>query len=102
MNNARRKSLKSLIKQLNDLAEGFEALKNDSEEICYAIEEIRDEEQDSFDNLPEGIQESSRGERMEEVIDTLDEAISNLEYLDIDDIISYINETIENLENAIS
>lgn len=51
--------------------------------------------------MPEGIQESERGERMQEAIDTMDEAISNLEYIDIDEIVSYISDAIENLENVI-
>ena len=42
------------------------------------LEVIRDEEQESFDNLPEGIQESERGERMSECIECLEEAIGNL------------------------
>ena len=42
------------------------------------LEVIRDEEQESFDNLPEGIQESERGEKMSECIEYLEEAIENL------------------------
>lgn len=43
------------------------------------LEEIRDEEQDAFDNLPEGIQESERGEQMEEYISQIDSAIDDIE-----------------------
>ena len=42
------------------------------------LEVIRDEEQESFDNLPEGIQASERGERMYECIECLEAAIDNL------------------------
>ena len=42
------------------------------------LEEVRDEEQDAFDNLPEGLQYSERGEMMEEAVDNLDEAIDYL------------------------
>ena len=42
------------------------------------LEVIRDEEQESFDNLPEGIQVSERGEKMSECIEYLEEAIENL------------------------
>lgn len=47
------------------------------------IEEVKDEEQDAFDNLPEGLQGSERGEAMEEAISNLEEAYDNM-----DDIIS--------------
>lgn len=43
------------------------------------LEEVRDEEQEAFDNLPEGLQYSERGEMMEEAIDSLDEVV---DYLD--------------------
>ena len=42
------------------------------------LEVIRGEEQESFDNLPEGIQESERGEKMSECIEYLEEAIETL------------------------
>ena len=43
------------------------------------LEEVRDEEQDAFDNLPEGLQDSVRGDLMQEAVDTLDEAIDTLD-----------------------
>ena len=43
------------------------------------VESVRDEEQEAYDNLPESIMDSERGERMEEAIDLLDSAVSNLE-----------------------
>lgn len=43
------------------------------------LETIRDEEQEAFDNLPESIQYSERGETMEGYIGTMDEI---LDYLD--------------------
>lgn len=72
MNNDRRNRIRKLISQL--------------EEINSEIEEILSEEQDAFDNMPEGLQSSERG-------DLAQEAISNLENANLDDIIS-------SLENA--
>ena len=43
------------------------------------LEEIRDDEQDAFSNLPESIQESERGEQMEEYVYAMEELIDNLE-----------------------
>lgn len=44
------------------------------------IETAKNEEEDAFYNLPEGIQESERGEQMEEYISTLEEIFDNIEY----------------------
>ena len=35
------------------------------------LEMVRDEEEEAYDNMPEGLQESERGEMMQEAIDTL-------------------------------
>ena len=47
---------------------------------------MKDDEEEKFDNMPEGLQESERGEAMQEAIeqletacDSLDEVISALE-----------------------
>lgn len=45
------------------------------------LETVKDEEQEAFDNLPESIQYSERGETMEEYISTIEDF---LEYLDTD------------------
>ena len=66
MNKLRRKKLQEIREQIDILK-------------CE-LEEVRDEEQDSFDNLPESLQYSERGETMEANVSNLDEAISNLEY----------------------
>lgn len=42
------------------------------------VERAKDEEQDSFDNLPENLQSSERGELMEETIDELQTAIDSI------------------------
>ena len=60
------------------------------EQASELVIQTRDEEQDSFDNLPEGIQESERGQKMEEAIDAMDSAMDS------------ISEAIEHLEEASS
>lgn len=37
------------------------------------MEELWEEEQENFDNLPEGLQEGERGDQMQENIDALEE-----------------------------
>lgn len=39
----------------------------------YIIDDVKDEEQDAFDALPEGLQQSERGEKLEKNVDSLDE-----------------------------
>lgn len=47
---------------------------------CYEdISVMRDEEQEKFDNLPEGLQLSERGEAMEEAANSLDSASNDIE-----------------------
>lgn len=62
MNKARRLSI---MKTINSL----QILKSD-------IENIQSEEQDAYDNLPESFQDSERGDRMQEAIDNLDDAMT--------------------------
>ena len=44
----------------------------------YIIETVKDEEQEAYDNLPESIQYSDRGEQMSDNIDSLDEIFDSL------------------------
>lgn len=49
------------------------------EQAREILEAVMDEEQEAFDNLPESLQYSERGEAMEEYIDTLQEKIGDLD-----------------------
>lgn len=59
-------------KLLAKAAEELEAVK-------VSIECTRDEEQESYDNLPESLQSAGVGESMEENISNLDDIINDLE-----------------------
>ena len=43
------------------------------DEAIGRLSEIRDDEQDALDSMPDGLQESSRGMVMQEALDTMDE-----------------------------
>ena len=62
MNKARRISI-------TKIADSLQALKSD-------VESIQSEEQDAYDNLPESLQDSERGDRMQEAIDNLEDALT--------------------------
>lgn len=72
MNNARRKQIAAIVERL--------------QELRAELDEVENEEQDGFDNMPEGLQQGERGQAMELAVenlgsagDALDEAISYLE-----------------------
>ena len=43
------------------------------------IESIKDDEECKYDNLPESLQDSSKGESIQEAIDALEDALSYLQ-----------------------
>lgn len=61
-----------------------ESLLNEAKEL---IESVQSEEQDSYDNLPESLQNGDKGQAMSEAIDNLEQAASC-----IDDAITSIND----------
>jgi hypothetical protein len=52
------------------------------------LETVKDEEQESYDNMPEGLQASEKGEKSENAINNLEYACDN------------ISDAIERLEEA--
>lgn len=70
MNNNRRKKLLTSVELLNN-AKGI-------------IEDCFYEEQDSFDNLSEGLQATERGNDMEENMQMLEDIIEKIEEIDSD------------------
>ena len=74
MNDNRRKKLETVSSKLDELK--------------MSLQDVVNDEQYSFDNLPEQFQEGERGEKMEE-------AISNLE-----DAIDYIDSAMESISEA--
>ena len=64
------------------------------EGIKDALQELMDTAQDSFDNMPEQLQDSDSGMTLQERIDSLESAIDDLDNIDIDEIIDeVINDT---------
>lgn len=116
MNNTRRKELYSAIDELESLLNLVQARAvefADNEDLCVSvsgdissvadqIDTLYDEEQDAYDNLPEGLQLSERGETMCDNIDALDNCRSEIEDAasDIED--GNVMEAIGLLESAIS
>ena len=68
MNNERRKQIDAALEFIVE-ARGI-------------LESVRDEEQGAFDNLPESFQDSEKGERMQDAVSSLEEAIADLENIE--------------------
>lgn len=69
-------------KQLSDLISRIETIHEE-------LDEIKDSEEEKFDNLPENLQDSEKGEAFSEIIDFLDTASESLK------------ESVESIQNAI-
>ena len=65
MNKQRRKTIEEVIELLEDAK--------------ATLETIAEEEQEAYDNLPQGIQDSERGETMSNNVGEMEEASSTLE-----------------------
>lgn len=65
MNKSRRSIIDEIIQKIEDLTQD--------------IGLVREEEETAYDNLPESIQESERGEQMYEAVGYLEDAISSME-----------------------
>lgn len=88
MNAKRRKALRAIITRLEDL----DSLR---QEILEQLQEIQDEEQEALDNLPEGLQESERGQRMQECVDGMEYAMDMIDALDVEEITDQLQEVVE-------
>ena len=90
MNKAQRKQLAEAI----SLLEQAQQIINDAKSI---VETIKDEEQEKFDNLNEGMQAMEANQKLEENASALDDVYSDLDTME-DEISSHIdaiNEVIE-------
>lgn len=79
MNNQRRKQLADLIGQLKALEPAVANLREALDAIKDNLETLKDEEQEAYDNLPESLRESERGEKAQYSVDKLDEAFNALD-----------------------
>jgi len=78
--------LYSLQEQIEATVYDFDELETMRDDTVSSLEELRDQAQDSLDNMPEHLQETSQsGEMLQERIDELESAISDLESLDVPD-----------------
>jgi len=106
MNNDRRKAISLLIKQAEEncttfdqLTELLSKIKEEAQELASDIGNIRDEEQEYLDNIPESLQQSERYYAAEAAVEQLEAAIEKLEEVSefeldfsLDDVITALDE----------
>lgn len=70
MNANRRKQIAEVLNEIADLRSRIDSVKSD--------------EQDAFDNMPEGLQQSDRGQKAEEACSCLDNVLSAFDEIESD------------------
>ena len=77
-------------------ADNYDMSQDGLDELVSNLEEIRDDLQDRLDNMPESLQYGPTGELLQERIDGLDSAISDLESVDVESLKQdYLDEYID-------
>lgn len=117
MNKARRTAIEAIKSKVEDIKNYIEG-----DEDCDAaaqaevlrplkdkVSDLRDEEQEYLDNMPEGLQNGDKGDAAQSAIDELDNADSyldraidglNEDTVDVDGVLNALDEAISALENA--
>ena len=78
MNNKRRKIISKAIEQLEEMEKNRHIDYQVISDMWDTIEEVAEEEQDAFDNLSPGLQETERGKNMEYAANMLQVGIDRL------------------------
>jgi len=117
MNKARRKQLSDLstetaavvaVIEENEENRDWEVVRSTIGDLHTMCESIRDDEQEYYDNMPEGLKNSDKGENAQSAISCLEEAAQKLEGAesacedtpDAEDVIEHLNDAIEQIDEA--
>lgn len=94
MNKPRLKKIYKVARELEELVVEMESKTEELQDLLY-------EEEDYHDNMPENLQYSYQGERSEEAVDVMTDAVSNLEKITetITKSISEIDDVVGDLES---
>jgi hypothetical protein len=97
-----------------ELSEAIAGLSATCDELCGEIEDAKNEEQEYYDNMPEGLQNGEKGQAASNAVDALQQAydalseiagfdfpdFSALDMPDVDDLLSKLDEAQTGLETA--
>lgn len=70
---------------VEDWRENYDLNESTADEIASALEELRDQQQDSLDNMPENLQQGDTGQMLQERIDSLECTIDELNNISWED-----------------
>lgn len=106
MNNQRRRDIATLVQKLRSLKEDTGDLLDafDVGGLVEDSDDLRSQETEYFDNMPESLQSGEKGEAASVAIDHLDTACESLEEFqtEITDLLDRLDEICDSLENASS
>jgi hypothetical protein len=88
VNNQRRK-------EINALRARLEAVQGEFESIRDELETLKDAELEAFENMPESLQQGDRGQVAQAAAEALESAHSELDALNLDDVLSYLDTAAE-------
>ena len=74
MNSERRKQIEAIKERISSLV-------GDASEILSEVEDIRNDEQDYRDNMPESFADGDKGQKADDAIAALDEVVDGLQTL---------------------
>ena len=76
MNAQRRKELSAIITELDTIS--FYAIEDKLSQLSDRIETVMFDEEEAYDNLPDGLKNSARGEAMADAIRLMQDAVSDI------------------------
>lgn len=104
MNKQRRSRIRIICENLNQLPQETDKAKllERCNDIKSEIDDVQYDEEDAFDNMPENLQYSMRGEESQDAIDSMQNASDALDELSEDSNIDDIYKAIDIAEDEIS
>lgn len=95
MNKVRRNRLKAILPRMDEVTAIIA-------EVTEDIQGVLDDEEEAFENLPESIQKSERGQQMQDYIDTLHEIIDGLCEFDMMELYQKVEAIVEGVRKTLS
>lgn len=97
MNKARRKAINAQYARLTTLQQALADLKETASDIQSELQQLHDDEDEAYNNLPEGLQQAESGQKSQEAAENIQTAIDALD--ELDSITDFV-EALEALDSA--
>ena len=79
MNKAQRKELEAAAIDLDKITSHLSDLRAQLENASEVFTDVKNDEEEKLDNMPDGLRSGEKGDNMQESIDQLDTAVTELE-----------------------